>query len=473
VVSGFHFSGGISGRAYPVALANAIANTDVNGPAHEINANLSSNYTWYYGFDGNTPPGQVDFVTVVLHELGHGLGFTGSMEVSPGGSGSWGFGVGIPDIYDHFAEDGSNISLLNTGVYPNPSGALGTALTGGVGGVFFDGPQANLANGAARVPLYAPGTWNSGSSYAHLDTNTFSGGPHALMVHVLNFGAAIHDPGAVVLGLFEDLGWSVNQGSDLSLAKSAQTTVVVGQTLTYTLVARNTGVEARTNVVLTDTVPLNSSLDTNSLAGDAGFTGTTAGSLITWTTGQSLAPDEALTRTFVVTLNTGLANGSAITNTGYVSATNIAAVSSSNTVASTVAAPQLSAAISSDPQPIPATAGSITFTLQIRNTGEAAATGVVVTDTIPISTTYLPGSASDGGAEASPGSLVWPPTSIDPGSAASRTFRVTVTGAITDGNQLVHFVSATSLEGQQIQNEALFQVVGATLIYLPLQYKNN
>ena len=33
------------------------------------------------GTDGNTPLGKIDFVTVVLHEIGHGLGFTGSMDV--------------------------------------------------------------------------------------------------------------------------------------------------------------------------------------------------------------------------------------------------------------------------------------------------------------------------------------------------------------------------------------------------------
>ena len=30
---------------------------------------------WYFGTDGNTPSRRRDFVSVVLHEIGHGLGF--------------------------------------------------------------------------------------------------------------------------------------------------------------------------------------------------------------------------------------------------------------------------------------------------------------------------------------------------------------------------------------------------------------
>ena len=467
----FYIDGSPS-RAYPVALANSLNNTDLNGAAHEINASFSSNFNWYFGTNGSTPANQVDFVTVVLHELGHGLGFTGSMDVS-GNQGSWGYGSGIPAIYDSFAEDGNGTSLLNLGPYPNPSTQLATALTGGIGGVLFDGNFANTANNNAPVPLYAPGIWNDGSSFSHLDTNTFAGGTHGLMVHQLSNGAAIHDPGAITLGLFQDMGWTVSQDSDLSLTKSAPITVEGGQALTYTLVVRNGGVETAANIVITDMVPLNSNLDANSLSGGASATGTTPGSLITWTTGQSLTTNETLTRTFVVTVNTGLANGSAITNTGSISATNLAAVGSSNTVASTVAAPALSASLASIPNPILTTTTTISYILTIQNSGDAAATGVVITNTIPSSTTYLAGSASHGAGEAAPGVLVWPPTAINANSSINRTYRVNVTAALNDGDQLVHIVSATSLEGVQIQNQALEQTVGLKTTYLPLLLRNN
>lgn len=70
---------------YPVALANAIAGRDLNNGAPEIQAQFSSaidtpsclgGIGWYYGFDGNAGQ-QEDLIVVLLHELGHGLGFAG------------------------------------------------------------------------------------------------------------------------------------------------------------------------------------------------------------------------------------------------------------------------------------------------------------------------------------------------------------------------------------------------------------
>ncbi len=194
----------MAGTWYPIALANELAGGDLNGSDPEINANFSSTFDWYFGTDGNTG-GKVDFATVVLHELGHGLGFVGSMRVVLR-VGSWGYGSGYPFIYDRFTEDGSGTALLNTAVYPNHSLALGSALTSGA--VYFDGPHANAANGGRRVKLYAPSTWQDGSSYSHLD-EVFNNTPNALMTYSLAPGEVVHDPGPVTLGMFEDMGWQV------------------------------------------------------------------------------------------------------------------------------------------------------------------------------------------------------------------------------------------------------------------------
>jgi hypothetical protein len=70
---------------YPVALANAIAGRDLNGGAAGIQAQFNSTIDtpsclggigWYYGFDGNHGTRE-DLIVVLLHELGHGLGFAG------------------------------------------------------------------------------------------------------------------------------------------------------------------------------------------------------------------------------------------------------------------------------------------------------------------------------------------------------------------------------------------------------------
>ena len=60
---------------YPVALANALAGVDFEPGSSDINVTANASAAFYYGLDSATPSGSYNFVDVVLHELGHGLGF--------------------------------------------------------------------------------------------------------------------------------------------------------------------------------------------------------------------------------------------------------------------------------------------------------------------------------------------------------------------------------------------------------------
>ncbi len=206
-----------AGTWYPVALANKLAGSDLNGSTAEIHARFSSAFSnWYFGTDGNTPSDKYDFASVVLHELGHGLGFFGSMIVDDGDSGNgdectgtanvgcWGNGSAYPFIYDRFTENGAGTALLD---FPNNSIALGNQLTGE--NVFFDGPNADAANSGQPVELYAPSAWQYGSSYSHLG-EVFNGTENALMTYSISPGEANHDPGPVMRGMFVDMGWTVD-----------------------------------------------------------------------------------------------------------------------------------------------------------------------------------------------------------------------------------------------------------------------
>jgi len=121
------------------------------------------------------------------------------------------------------------------------------------------------------------------------------------------------------------------------------------------------------------------------------------------------------------------------------------------------------------PFPILASTEYITYTLFIRNSS-VTLTNVLITNTIPSSTTYVFGSASNGGSETFSGSKVvtWPPTTISGNSAISRTFTVTITETITDGDILINTLSATSDEAANIENQLLVSIVNPKLIYLPL-----
>lgn len=84
-----------AGTWYSGALANTLAGVDLDLPdllpeiIARFNVNLGqpgclTGSPFYLGVDGNTPVGQTDFATVLLHELGHGLGFQALTDGSTG-----------------------------------------------------------------------------------------------------------------------------------------------------------------------------------------------------------------------------------------------------------------------------------------------------------------------------------------------------------------------------------------------------
>lgn len=74
---------------YPVAIAEKITGREMNEGQADIFANFSSTFTWHFNPDTPPAPGTYDLTTVVLHEIGHGLGFSGTTTVS-GQTGSFG-----------------------------------------------------------------------------------------------------------------------------------------------------------------------------------------------------------------------------------------------------------------------------------------------------------------------------------------------------------------------------------------------
>ncbi len=196
---------------YTVALANQLAARDLSPDETDMNSTLSSTFNWYFGTDGKTPANQVDFVTVALHELLHGIGNIGLIDYN-NGQGRWGYDTGFPGSYDRFIENGNGQSLLNTNFFPNPSLALGNQLTSN--NLFFDGSNAVAANNGIRPKLYAPNPWQSGSSIYHLDESTYPrGNPNSLDTPSFGYGEAIHNPGSITLGILKDQGWNLTPPS--------------------------------------------------------------------------------------------------------------------------------------------------------------------------------------------------------------------------------------------------------------------
>ncbi len=219
-----NFPGAVdSSTWYPYALADAIAGRDLRPGEDDITIFLNNSTNWYFGLDGNVPAGQIDFVSVALHELGHGLGFT-SLSNKRMSEGSFGMITaadlmlpalpfppleGLPGIFDHHLIHGpSGLFLTNTTFFANPSQQLGDFFTGGQ--VFLTGPELLLANGNQTAQAYASPTFSFGTSMTHLDESLYPpGDTNTLMSPFIGNAEANHNPGPIVLGLFQDLGWEL------------------------------------------------------------------------------------------------------------------------------------------------------------------------------------------------------------------------------------------------------------------------
>lgn len=214
------FTGAPTANWYPVALANKLAGKDLREAYPDIVANFNSaQKNWYFGLDGRPPAGKYDFVTVVLHEIGHGLGMVGTMKLQ--GTGQWGtsFSDNSPAIYDAWVVNGAGKGLVSS--FKNRTADLGKELVSN--SLFWNGP-GGIAGGDGKKPkLYAPKTWEQGSSVFHLDEATYpAGNANSLMTPVAGSAEAIHNPGPIVLGMLADMGWTTNSTEPAGLAFVSQ-----------------------------------------------------------------------------------------------------------------------------------------------------------------------------------------------------------------------------------------------------------
>jgi len=190
---------------YVPTIANRLCGYDLNPEAYDMITRFNSDFSWYLGTDG-TPGGQHDFVSVVLHEIGHSLGFISNAynNGADGGIGYYTNDGGMSGAFDHFMYNGSGELLMDSTLFENPSPELLAEFTSG--DVFFDSPLSNAGNGGAPAELYAPSTWNAGSSISHLG-EIFNGTENALMTYSIGTGEANHDPGPISMGIFAEVGW--------------------------------------------------------------------------------------------------------------------------------------------------------------------------------------------------------------------------------------------------------------------------
>jgi len=197
---------------YPVALANALAGSDLDLDSPDILArfngdidtdpNCLTGVTWWYGIGASAPAGTLDFFNKALHELAHGLGFATLVDLATGVR-----FFDTDDIFMTFLEDHSTGKLwTEMSNAERAASAIDTGDLHWVGSkvVARSGQLSAGADASGHVQMYAPASIDPGFSVVHWDTAVV---PEELMEPFAVDGAKLY------LGLFllEDLGWKLKQ----------------------------------------------------------------------------------------------------------------------------------------------------------------------------------------------------------------------------------------------------------------------
>ncbi|RZM29675.1 MAG: DUF11 domain-containing protein [Pedobacter sp.] len=172
--------------------------------------------------------------------------------------------------------------------------------------------------------------------------------------------------------------------------------IAAGSTLTYTISVTNTGSTALTGVTISDPIPANTTYVTGSADNGGALTGTT----LNWTIDVPFGQTKAVT--FKVLVAADLTGVGAIGNTATVTDPTNPTTPQTPTVPPVPTDPNRSFNSTKTMAGLNAAgkiaAGStLTYTINVQNTGSSALTGVTISDPIPANTTYIAGSADNGG----------------------------------------------------------------------------
>jgi cysteine-rich repeat protein len=203
----------VTGTWFVQALANSFLEKDADPGEDDIGAEFNSSIGaknclsgsgWYLGLDGNPPPGQIDFVTIALHELGHGLGFLELVDIKTGEK-----LFGFDDAFMRFLEDRSTGKL-----YPDMTDQERVAASTKTGDLQWTGEKVTLAGEALvrgkdertdEVEIYAPELQDPGASVSHFSDEL---SPNELMAP---FYLGPNHNVELTVALFADMGWQVRK----------------------------------------------------------------------------------------------------------------------------------------------------------------------------------------------------------------------------------------------------------------------
>ena len=202
-----NFAGGGAGYYGTVVQKKILTGIDANGAVAD--SQLTWNFAYPWGLGDTVAGNQYDFQSVAMHEMVHSLGFLSGIGSPASIDTNW-------STYDSFLSTSAGTAVIDPNYTFNT--AYTANLTGGNGGLYFDGPNAVAAYGGL-VPLYTPGTWASGSSVTHLNPTPVkpAGTTGYLMDPSDGYGLGVRVITPVEVGILEDLGYTIVTPSGASV----------------------------------------------------------------------------------------------------------------------------------------------------------------------------------------------------------------------------------------------------------------
>jgi len=178
---------------YPSALWNQLVGYNASDE-WDIFIVMNSDFMFYYGLDGYSQSG-IDYVTIMIHEATHGLGFGSQCDRD-------GFlFYDYPVIYDRMLYEGlTGPCFVVLTEYERSKLLISNNLYAGR-------PNSKLleANGGTRVKMYAPPIYSGGSTAHHWATEvtfpTFMKYAYFSPLHTFNNRK---------IGMFLDMGWTIS-----------------------------------------------------------------------------------------------------------------------------------------------------------------------------------------------------------------------------------------------------------------------
>jgi len=432
-------------------------------------------YGWSYG-DGQTGSG-----SAVYHSYTSGGVLTITLRVSDS--------CGFTQAASHpITVHVPSVDLSKTAVGIAPAGApltytLWITNTGlnDLSNVIVTDTLPSFITGGYAAPLVSTGTIGAGQVITWAIGDVASGAQFsmtlvAMVASPITNGIALTNSAWITstegAGDFSIASTVITSTPVLVIRKSAPTTTAPGSPLTYTIRYTNTGNGNATGVVLADALPMNISGGYASPTQSSGAIG--AGQVITWSGLNVPGAGGVGSITLVVTVTRPTPNGTVLTNTATITSTDGANSATGPVTATVVSSPALAIRKTSTPTGNVSPGDWITYTLVVTNTGTEDTVNATITDTTPLSTTFIgagfispaTGSFSNPGVGLT-GTVVWQLTApiTTPGGSAAVIFTVRVNSPLNNRTLITNTgYSATAVDAP---TPAIGSPVTHTVVALP------